>query len=265
MAPVKESKWEEIYQKLTILLQDPFMLRVVVLSILVIFGLGGVGVPLLEEDKGLREEFVQEKKRQELIGDYHSLDLYMKRYKKRIPKNADLDWWIAYLLKVSRETNIQIIEYKPFVVKGMQAKVGSLQGVLLVFRLTGHFDDILKFVGTLENRPDIMRVASIVLLPGSPIGFRVSLAVLTSKTKVGVAESGGVGGEPAAEKENDSGSEAPAVSKNRAVPSSRLRPNLPPSKATSLPVGPQGAALKGGPSVHPMENVIAAPEGKTEE
>ncbi len=193
MAQGKEPKWVEVYKKLTVMLQDPFMLRVTVLAVLAVFGLGGVGLPLYENIQGLRQEFVQEKKRGELIGDYHSMDSYMKKHKKRIPKNADLDWWIAYMLDASREAKMQIIEYKPYIVKGGQAKVGSLQGVLLVFKLTGRFEDVLEFVGSLENRPEVMRIARIVLLPGAPVGVNVPIAVLTSKSKVGAAAAGSKG------------------------------------------------------------------------
>jgi len=189
------------------------------------------------------------------------MDSYMKRHKKRIPKNADLDWWIAYMLDASRETKMQIIEYKPYLLKGGQAKVGNLQGVLLVFKMVGRFDDVLRFVGSLENRPEVMRIARVVLLPGAPVAVNISFAVLTSKSKARAAVA-------AAEKGDASKSVLPAEDEKEAPPAAN---GVAKGPAAAVPV-PAGSLLppapgnsEGKPPVQPAGNGSAAGEKKTEE
>lgn len=153
----KLGKWLELH------LQDPDLLRITTLVMMTVLGLGAVGVPMYLKISDLQEELAQEQERNRLIRDYSKAKKMLRKYRKHTPREADLDWWIATILDISRKANLKVVEFKPLKVKGKQARAGALQGTLLKFDLRGPYQNVVDFIGRLEHSSDNVAISRVLL------------------------------------------------------------------------------------------------------
>ena len=201
---LKTEKFKEIQRKIRDSLQDPNRLRIVILMMIAIAGIGALGLPMQGNITTLQKEFVDEMERQALIKDYNNVKKQLSQYRKRVAKDADLNWWVEHVINISRESKLKVVEFKPFKIKGSQARVKKLQGTFLKFDLRGSYGDVLNFIGRLENQKYGVRITRISLQKESEIAelkATVTLGVLAKK-EVKMSKQGGVA-EPGLKKEKE--------------------------------------------------------------
>jgi hypothetical protein len=175
-------------------LQDPDLLRMTILGFIGVVGLGLAGIPIYNRITTLQEMLSCERERDHLIRDHNLLESKLMQYKKRLPKDASLDWWIQYILDAGRQWELKITEFKPSLAQGPTSQIGKRKGTLLRFEIVGPFSHILHFIGWLENQKTIVRIALISIVkdsPSAPPRSSVTLAVLTEKTLAQGSPSGG--------------------------------------------------------------------------
>ncbi len=184
---LQQSQIIVLWKKFAVHLQDPFVLRVFVLSMIAVVGLGGVGLPLYHKTSVLREQLTTEKQRQSFIKENNYITKKMKKYKKRLPKQKDLDAWVEYLINASRKFDVKVVEYKPFPVKGIQARSGGLQGILLRFDFMAPYERVLKLIGWLENQQTALRIARVYMLKESmtaPLKTNITFGIFKGRKKL---------------------------------------------------------------------------------
>lgn len=165
-------------------LQDPDLLRMAVLLAISALGLGSLGLPMYSKISGLQRDLAHEQERRELIRDYAHAKKMVQQYRKYTPKEADLNWWIEYILNASRQADVKVVEFKPFHQKGRQSRVGALEGTLLKFDLRGPYANIVNFIGRLENAPSRVCIVRVVVQRESEVAelkSSVTIGVLAKK------------------------------------------------------------------------------------
>jgi hypothetical protein len=173
--------WDE---KVVVGLQDPHTLRITVLSVIGVLGLGMIGLPLYSSIGTLQIQLSREKERATLIKEQTLLTTRMKQYKKRLPENGTMNWWTGYLVDASRDSGLKIAEFKPYVAQSPRANIGMRRGMLLRFEVVGPFAKVLRFIGWLETQNTIVHIASITMVKESqaaPLRTTITIGVLTDR------------------------------------------------------------------------------------
>ena len=185
-ATLKENLMKAWEGKVVVRLQDPDTLRITVLGVIGILGLGMIGLPLYNSIGTLQGQLSREKERATLIKEQTLLTTRMKQYKKRLPENGTLNWWTGYLMDASRDSGLKIAEFKPYVAQSARANIGARRGMLLRFEVVGPFSKVLRFIGWLENQPTIVHMASILMAKESltsPLRTTITIGVLTDRAE----------------------------------------------------------------------------------
>ncbi|HVE12783.1 MAG TPA: hypothetical protein VNI01_05270 [Elusimicrobiota bacterium] len=158
-------------------LQNPAHLRILLLTLIGLIGVLGVGVPMRLQIDSLQEQLANEKLRRSLIKSHKDISFTMQKYKKRLPKDGDFDWWLKYLVALAGEMNVTVREMRPVHMENV--KIGNMEGVFFYFSLGGDFRDCVRFIGRLENQQNIVHLSRMSFNAGRDGQVTVSMALLT--------------------------------------------------------------------------------------
>lgn len=169
-------------------LQEPRKMRIVVILGIGFLGLGLIGLPMRAKMHSMERQLLEETQRHELITGIQRLKSKDKIYKKHLNEDANLNWWVEYIIDGSREHNLKVLEFKPFETKGEGARPGTYEGVFLQFRLAGDYFDLSRFARWIEDNKWSMRITRLIMQKerkGEFINANMSIAILVNRLAKG--------------------------------------------------------------------------------
>ena len=154
---VEASIAEQFQTFLLPLFQNPAALRILVVSIIAILGLGGVGTPLYFKIESLQEEFNNEKSKAELMRSSTAIADTLKAYQERLPEKVEFIEWVADLRELGKTYNISVPTLAPALIDA-KPDANGIQRLYIRSMLRGEFRNVLKFIGVLENRKERVQI-----------------------------------------------------------------------------------------------------------
>jgi Tfp pilus assembly protein PilO len=137
-------------------LSDPAKLRMLVVSGLVLSSVVLAYMPLTQQIAEKKAFLADKKRRLDAIKDVEVLRGEVDSYRRRIPKDADTNEWVQYILAGLREVRVKLrdMESKP------PRKVGPYHTVTLAIEVEGTYAEVKRFVEWLEQSDRLLRIDS---------------------------------------------------------------------------------------------------------
>jgi hypothetical protein len=149
------------YGKLLDRLRDPLQLRVFVAVVGVCVGYLGIYAPLDGRIKAVRRQLAEEKQREVLVEQIEHLRAEVDKVDGRLPKDADSNQWIQYVLDGVRTIPLKLLKLD----SDAPVRVGPYDAVVLTMQLEGEFQHIDQFLWWLESNERLFRVDAANITP----------------------------------------------------------------------------------------------------
>ena len=172
------AEWKRQWNDFLVHFQDPFKLRVIMLSVVAAFGLLGVYRPMNTEIGILRRDL---KVAQERLGMIHEIEhLRAARVKllENFPERGEVNFWSEYLLGDIRDAGVNLRTLDSSLRK---VKVGKLQGAYFDLEIAGKYDQIHKLISSIETSKYFARIVKMRFKnDGEDVEGKMSVAVLVA-------------------------------------------------------------------------------------
>gem|GEM_PF-2554701 len=206
----------QLQELLWSVLQNPLALRIAVVSVVALLGLGGAGMPLYFKVQELNAQYADQKNKADLMRANVVIKDTRKAYQERMSSKTEFIEWISEIRMLAAENKVATTGISP----ALNGSVGGEKGpVRLGLRATlnGSYANLIKFVGVLQNRREKVNVNELRFFPsGKEYGMSLSMAVLMSPPKKsdGKKRAGAKPAEPSAAQPpaTQSGAESPKTS-----------------------------------------------------
>lgn len=135
-------------------LGEPSKLRLVVVCGLVLLSMAGAYVPLSGRITERRARLAEKKRRLDAIREVEALRSEVNSFRGRIPKGADTNDWVRYVLGGLREARVKLRDMasKP------PYRVGCYRTVTLSVEVEGTYEELKQFMEWLEQSDRLLRV-----------------------------------------------------------------------------------------------------------
>jgi len=144
-------------------LHDPTRLRLLLTMAVMGIGYAVVYLPLNSSITAAVRQRADSENRLSLARDVEQLRKQFQQVERRLPKQADTDEWVQYVLASIRRSPLKLDSFSPGVTKAL----GPYQMVYLSIRLSGSLADLDQFLYWLESNERLFRVESVTLTPKS--------------------------------------------------------------------------------------------------
>lgn len=179
---IKTDEWKE---KILQHLQEPKKMKIAVTLGIGFLGIGVIGIPMRAKMRTLEAELLKESQRQEFISTIQQMKTKDRVYQKYLNKQGSLNWWIEYILNGSRMYGLKVLEFKPYEPKGRDARPGTYQGMILQFKLSGSFENLIKFTRWMEDNKWSMRITRLTMQKEKKtdiLNANLTVAILVSRS-----------------------------------------------------------------------------------
>ena len=153
----KRADVAEILQRL----HDPMQLRVFITLVMLVVGYVGIYMPLGGRIDRTTRELARARKRQALAHDVEQLRTQVEEFEARLPKKADTNEWIQYVLDGTRRFPVKLSTLD----SGSSRRMGPYEAVVLHLELEGQFHQLDSFLHWVEANQRLFRVESMKLAP----------------------------------------------------------------------------------------------------
>ena len=158
---MQTSKQKNRFSELRQRLRDPLRLRVVITGLVLAVGYVGIYMPLGGRVEELRRDLSGERTLQSLATDAEYLRAQVDMFQDRLPKDADTNEWVQYVLEGTRQFPLKLINMD----SDKPKRVGPYQAVALRVELEGAIHDLESFLYWLETNQRLFRVESAKIAP----------------------------------------------------------------------------------------------------
>ena len=158
-------------------LHNPNRLRSILAMAVLGIGYAAVYLPLNGSTTAATRKRADSENRLSLAGDVEQLRKQYQQVAKRLPKQADTDEWVQYVLAAIRRSPLKLDSFSP----GVMRTLGPYHTVYLSVKLSGSLVDLDRFIHWLESNERIFRVENVGLTPKSLDGggeMSMDIAVL---------------------------------------------------------------------------------------
>ncbi|MEI6539692.1 MAG: hypothetical protein WCO86_09220 [Planctomycetota bacterium] len=138
-------------------LRDPMRLRMFIAMIALIGAYAAIYMPLEANISEITRDLNAEKKRLALAVDIERLRQEEQRFEDRLPREADRNEWVEYVLSGIRKLPLKLVLFDA---KGAQ-EIGPFKVIVLSCELEGGFHDMDRLVRWLEYNDRLFRIDSI--------------------------------------------------------------------------------------------------------
>jgi Tfp pilus assembly protein PilO len=158
----RASKKSELLERL----HDPTQLRVLLTVAVLGIGYAAIYTPLETRIAAARLQLADARMQLSLADDVEQLRKQFRQVEKRLPKEADADEWVQYLLAGIRRSPLKLDSFSP----GVTKPLGPMQTVMLKIKLIGSLADLDQFLQWLESNERLFRVDTVSIVPGKDGG-----------------------------------------------------------------------------------------------
>ena len=144
-------------------LHNPTHLRFIVTMGVLGIGYAVIYLPLNSSITAAAGKLAESQKRLNLADDVERLRKQFQLVDKRLPKQADADEWMQYVLAAVRRSPLKLDSFSPATTKAL----GPYQMVYLTIKLSGSPADLDQFLCWLESNERLFRVENVSLTPKS--------------------------------------------------------------------------------------------------
>ena len=142
-------------------LRDPLQLRIFITGLFVAIAYLGIHSPLCEKIETVRRDLRQQQEHQELVNDVEYLRAQVDLFHQRLPKNADVNNWVQYVLDGTRRFPLKLLHLDSEKLR----RVGTYKAYVLRVELEGKMVDLDSFLTWLETNDRVFRIDSIKIAP----------------------------------------------------------------------------------------------------
>ena len=146
-------------------LHNPSRLRALLTIAVLATGYSAVYLPLNGSTSSAVRKLGESEQRLSLANDVERLRNRFRQVERRLPKNADMDEWVQYILAAIRRSPLKLESFSPGVMKAL----GPYQMIQLTIKLTGSLADLDQFLHWLESNERLFRVENVSLAPKAPL------------------------------------------------------------------------------------------------
>jgi len=144
-------------------LHNPTHLRFILTMVVVGIGYATVYLPLNSSITAATKKLADSQKRLSLADDVDRLRKQFQLVERRLPKQADADEWVQYVLAAIRRSPLKLDSFSPGVTKAL----GPYQMVYVSIKLSGSLTDLDQFLHWLESNERLFRVENVSITPKS--------------------------------------------------------------------------------------------------
>ena len=191
-----EKLQEALRDHVLVHLQSPLVLRIVVISLIGMVGIGGMGTPLYFKLQTLYEKYYEQQVRVVLIKEHQDVKLIFAEYKQRLSPNTEFIEWVRDIRDACRQGDLTILGLQPTLVGSKDPD--AVRQLTIELTVTGTYLNIIRVLGRFEYSKVRINVREIKMAPSSPGNFlvRIKLGILMQppsakknvKEKVAVAQ-----------------------------------------------------------------------------
>jgi|SRR5579885_2467512 len=148
-------------QQLSMRLQDPLQVRLLVLGLALLIGYLGIYVPYDNQIRAASSKLAAERRRLELAGAVEDLRAEAGRFRQRFGQNADTNQWVRQVLGGLQGLPLKLVAYSPEPARDL----GPYKAPALRLELEGRFADLTRYLRWLEGNERLLRVDSLAIEP----------------------------------------------------------------------------------------------------
>jgi hypothetical protein len=172
------AEWKRQWNDFVVHFQDPFKLRVTMLSIVVAVGLLGIYRPMNAEIAILRRDLKIAQERLTMIKEIDHLRSVRVKLLENFPERGEVNFWSEYLLGLIRQAGVHLRTLDSSLRK---TKVGKLQGAYFDIEVSGRYDQIHSLISSIETSKYFARIVKMRFKSDNTgIEGKVTLAVLVA-------------------------------------------------------------------------------------
>lgn len=138
-------------------LSDPIKLRLAVVSVAFLVGIGAVYMPFSKRLASQRSALDKQVKRARAIHDVELLRKETKLYRQRIPQASATNGWVQYILGGIRKNHVKLRDMS----SRQPRKVGPYRALVMEVEMEGTYANLKKFIEWLEQSERLLRIDGI--------------------------------------------------------------------------------------------------------
>jgi Tfp pilus assembly protein PilO len=155
-------------------LHNPTQLRLFLTAAVLAVAYGAVYVPLHNRIAATTRSLLDAQKRLSLAAEVEQLRKQFQQVEERLPKQADSNELVQYVLDGVRQFPLKLDSYAP----GAPGTIGPYKVVTLKIRLSGAFADIDRFLEWLESNRRLFRIDDIKIKGQPESGDDLALEIM---------------------------------------------------------------------------------------
>ena len=174
-----EKLQESFREHVLVHLQDPLALRIAVISIIGLAGIGGLGTPLYFQLQTLYQKYYEQQVRVVLIKEHQDVKQIFAEYKQRLSPNTEFIEWVRDIRDICRQYDLNIGTLQPMLV--VSKDPDAVRQLSVDLNVTGEYLNMLKMLGKFEYSKVRINVREIKITPSAPAGtylLRLKLGIL---------------------------------------------------------------------------------------
>jgi len=132
-------------------------LHIILAVITIVIGAVFIYRPFLDSNKSLRDQILDERDKNILVGKISALDKHLNIYKKRIPEGRGVSWLLNTVSDIAAKGRIDVTYIKP----GMPDDRGLYTQLHVVLDTVSTYHNLGQFISNIESSEKFLRVESI--------------------------------------------------------------------------------------------------------
>ncbi len=144
-------------------LQNPIVLRIFILALIGIVGLGSLGTPFYFRIETLQELDRIESEKKILIEQKENVENALKVFRTRLSPNTRYIQWMSEIRELAINSGLSVLGMDPRPI--LTKNKNEIQKLIIVANFSGSYANLVQFIGIMENRKYGVHVDNIRITP----------------------------------------------------------------------------------------------------
>ncbi len=129
----------------------------IIIAMVLAIGISFIYMPFSSKSKSLKEDILNERDKNILIGKIKALGKHLKIYDRRIPEFRDVSWLLGEITNMASKEHIEVSSIKP----GNPEDYGLYIKLFVIVDAVSDYNQLGRFIAAIESSEKFLKIESV--------------------------------------------------------------------------------------------------------